>query len=375
MFKYLTGNYLVFNTNWEDPDIDRKLLKIDKKSDILTISSAGTNLLEYLLDNPNYICSFDINPAQHALSQLKAALFKNKEYHLIRELFIKGRSVDCKSILSNKITMHLDRRSKNFWNRHYSYFNPHGTGFYYKGTSGFIAFVIKKLLNLSPRRKKLIQKIFEAESVSSQLIYYNELKDYLWSLKTRFLSSVPLISNFLGIPAPQLRIITDQFGSPVEYLKYTFGKMIENQLMNSNYFWQVYYYGKYEYQLPKYLKDENTELISENINRVSLKNDDLYSFLKHSRKKFSHIVLLDHLDWFYDNPHDLEQKWKLILSHAKQDAKILFRSASKNRHFHPSFINDHIDFKDDLADKTHFKDKVGTYAKLNFGIVKNEFTG
>ena len=375
MFKYLTGNYLVFNTNWEDPDIDRKLLKIDKTSNILTISSAGTNLLEYLLDNPKSVYSFDINPAQHALTQLKAALFKNYDLNLIQELFINGSSAYYKSILSDEIKKYLHSNSLNFWTKHHSYFKPHGKGFYYKGTSGFIAFIIKNLLNLSSKRKKLIRKIFETDSISKQLDYYNELKDDLWSFKTRFLSSIPLVSNFLGIPAPQLKIISVQFGSPVEYLKYTFGKMIENRLMNNNYFWQVYYFGNYKHQSPKWLEDKNMELIAKNIDRISLKNDDLYTFLKNTDKNFSHIVLLDHLDWFYGKPQELDEKWKLILKHAKKDARILFRSASKNRNFHPSFINDHIEFQDDLADKAHLNDKVGTYAKLNFGIVKNEFKG
>ena len=67
---------IIFNCCWEDPLLDIEALQINDNDNILCITSAGCNILTYLLQNPKHIYAIDVNPCQNALLQLKIAYIK-----------------------------------------------------------------------------------------------------------------------------------------------------------------------------------------------------------------------------------------------------------------------------------------------------------
>src|SRR5262245_2676203 len=71
VFKFVHGNNLVYNTCWEDPRLDRVALQIQTTDNILVITSAGCNALDYALCGPNHVHAVDMNPRQNALLDLK----------------------------------------------------------------------------------------------------------------------------------------------------------------------------------------------------------------------------------------------------------------------------------------------------------------
>ncbi|MCS1407054.1 MAG: hypothetical protein M2R45_00210 [Verrucomicrobia subdivision 3 bacterium] len=52
VFRHIHGRNLIYNTCWEDPRIDRALFGLGSSSGLVTITSAGCNVLDYLLDLP-----------------------------------------------------------------------------------------------------------------------------------------------------------------------------------------------------------------------------------------------------------------------------------------------------------------------------------
>ena len=66
VFKFVHGNNLVYNTCWEDPRLDRTALKIGPTDNILVITSAGCNALDYALCEPQHVFAVDMNPRQNA---------------------------------------------------------------------------------------------------------------------------------------------------------------------------------------------------------------------------------------------------------------------------------------------------------------------
>ena len=52
IFRQVHTKNLVYNTCWEDPRCDRKLLQFNEDSEVVMITSAGCNALAYLLDDP-----------------------------------------------------------------------------------------------------------------------------------------------------------------------------------------------------------------------------------------------------------------------------------------------------------------------------------
>ncbi len=54
VFQRIHGNSLVYNTCWEDPRCDRRLLQLDARSRVVMLTSAGCNALDYLLKPFSY---------------------------------------------------------------------------------------------------------------------------------------------------------------------------------------------------------------------------------------------------------------------------------------------------------------------------------
>ena len=69
----LSFNGLVYNQIWEDPRVDIEGLRLDHNSRLLTISSAGCNILNYLTVEPQSIIAVDVNASHLALARLKLA--------------------------------------------------------------------------------------------------------------------------------------------------------------------------------------------------------------------------------------------------------------------------------------------------------------
>ena len=64
---------VIYNISWEDPRVEREELKLSSDDVVLTISSAGCNVLDYLLEKPKHITAVDLNEAQLAVLDLKLA--------------------------------------------------------------------------------------------------------------------------------------------------------------------------------------------------------------------------------------------------------------------------------------------------------------
>src|SRR5262245_48022157 len=68
---------IVYTHVWEDPVVDLAALALGPAHVVLTISSAGCNLLNYLTERPARILSVDVNPHHLALTRLKIAALKH----------------------------------------------------------------------------------------------------------------------------------------------------------------------------------------------------------------------------------------------------------------------------------------------------------
>ena len=55
---------IIYNISWEDPAIDHTVMHMKEDDVVLTISSAGCNVLDYLCEGPKKIIAVDMNWAQ-----------------------------------------------------------------------------------------------------------------------------------------------------------------------------------------------------------------------------------------------------------------------------------------------------------------------
>jgi len=377
LFKYFIKDQIIFNSSWEDPAIDRKLLNLDNSSEILTITSAGDNILDYLLDSPKSIASVDLNPSQTALAELKLAIIKADSYDDLFKLFGNGHYTNFENLLV-RISPNLSSDSFNFWAKRTMYFNSR-LSFYHYGTSGLIARGFHYHQKLSPKLRRLVLELADSSDIKQQHRKYKELESLLFdNWLARFLLDNRLALSLFGIPDQQYELVKkyNEYQNIHKFIVGSLSNVFKEFKLSDNYFWYLYINGMYSKKTcPNYLKESNFELLKANASRVTLKTDTFYNTLKVSNSNiFSHIILLDHFDWFWKDRNTQFSVWKEIQRVAKPNAKILFRSAASRRDYLIPEIRNGIEFRDDLTDGLNNRGRVGTYGSVNFGIIKPDTT-
>ena len=85
---YLIGEYYIYNLSWEDPKTDIKLYDIKKDNKICMITTGGDNVLDYLIEDPKSIYTYDLNIRQNFLLELKMSCIKELTQEDCFQIFI-----------------------------------------------------------------------------------------------------------------------------------------------------------------------------------------------------------------------------------------------------------------------------------------------
>ena len=377
VFQRIHGNSLVYNTCWEDPRCDRQLLQINTDSRVVMLTSAGCNALDYLLDAPAEIHCVDLNARQNALLDLKTALLKKTDHALLFDFFGTGASPYAREVFQDTISHELQNPfSRQYWERNIQYFNGKGlrTSFYWHGSSGTVAWLIRQWLNTQPQMMKLARRLFEAGNIAEQWIWYEQLEPLLMGPFLRWLVSQHLVQSMLGVPKSQQRLASSDFPDGMAgYIQNCFRHVFTKLPLKDNYFWRLYFYGRYSPTCcPNYLRAEHFPVLRDRVDRISTHTASLSTYLQKNPGQYSHFVLLDHQDWLAAHLLPaLNEEWQLILDNAAPGAKVLLRSASFEIDFLPDFVRERVVFDTEAAAWSQANDRVGTYAGTWIGTVKS----
>lgn len=367
VFHQVHENNLVYNTCWEDPRCDRNLLKLDANSEVLMITSAGCNVLAYLLDNPRKIHSVDVNPRQNALLQLKLAFFKQSDYQTFFQFFGKGSHPAFAHIYHKTIRSVLEEYAQDYWDKHIDYFSPKGIrkSFYHCGTSGTFAWLVSNYLKT---RKNLFQEtksILEATSMEEQRRIYNQIEPRILSRLLEALLNRHFTMCLLGVPTSQQELFMHEYyRGALGFIQSCLRHVFTELSVQDNYFYRIYLNGEYtEDCCPDYLKESNFEVLKERQDQLSIDTCSVSDYLVKNPGQYSHFVLLDHQDWLASNDKEaLDREWDLILKNSRLGSKILFRSAGSDIDFIPDFAKERLIFEQTETKLQHQLDRVGTYA-------------
>ena len=352
IFEYLLNNKLIFNTSWEDPQIDLDLLNINSNSIILNIGSAGDNSLEYLLENPKLLYVCEINKAQIALIELKKIIFTFFDYDMLSRFFLTGTNPQYLEDYA-KIRMYLSDASKLYWDKNIKYFAEGRRSFYYHGASGIIAFYIQKLLKRDEKLKTEIDNILNNRESN-----FDYIEKKIWNHKIIQFLSLPYIHNLLGVPSAQMSL------SSVNEISENIRISLKNHFSlypnSNNYFWYLYFNGFFSIEkCPNYLKEKNFSKIKENISKMILVDKPLIQVL--DMEDFNIINLLDHQDWHLTkNTNYLTELWNKINSKTNK-RKVMFRSVSSNAEIFNKYLNGKYDLKSYSNKDLKYINRVATY--------------
>lgn len=368
-FKLTHSNKLIYNTCWEDPRADRAMLQINANSRMAVITSAGCNVLDYLLDDPAEIHAIDLNFRQNALLELKIAAIATLAHADFFQLFGHGQHSRIDALYHGVLRACLSPTAAKFWDRNLGYFSSTSKrqSFYFYGSSGDVAWGFNRVIKLiNPKLHAKIVRIINASDKSEQQAIYPEVEASLFGPLLRWIVRQPLLLSMLGVPRAQRDLIDLQFeGGVTEFIQQKLRHVFTQTSMADNYFWRVYLTGKYtESCCPNYLKKSNFEKLKQRISRIRLHTLSVEDFLvkRANLPAITHFVLLDHQDWMAAHmPDKLLSEWQHIVANASAGCKVLLRSAAINVDFLPEYATQRCVENKVLANHWQQLDRVGTY--------------
>jgi len=379
IFTTVHGNNLVYNTCWEDPRLDREALQFGPDDNVLVITSAGCNALDYALAGPNHVNAVDMNPRQNALLDLKMSAIRSLEFEDFFRMFGEGRLPGIKEIYQQKLRESLPAWSKDFWDKKIKWFDNRRKTFYYRGTSGAIAKMIRTYTDNVIRVRPHLESLLNAETIEEQKeIYENHLKKKFWSGLMKFTMNRDTTMSMLGVPKAQRKQIETQYrGGLVKFIQDCMESVFVELPMKDNYFWRVYMNGAYSRDCcPEYLKPDNFAALKGGlVDRISTHTDSVQGFLEKHDGQISRYILLDHMDWLSDQFFPLlESEWQAIVDRAAPGARIIWRSGGLrtdfidevkiNRNGEIQKVSPMLSYDKELAERLHEKDRVHTYGSF-----------
>ena len=379
VFRLVHNNNLVYNQCWEDPRLDQRALRIGPGDNVLVLTSAGCNALDYLLHSPDRVDAVDMNPRQNALLELKIAGIRGLAFNDFFSFFGRGYHLNAEALYRSSMRPFLPEFARNYWDKHISFFSPRGlrSSFYFYGTAGVVAQFMRHYFSLKGMREA-IHRIFNVNSLAEQrAIYFNEMKPKFWNGFMRWFSRRGTTMSFLGVPRSQFIQIEKFYdGGMAKFIEDCLDAVFCYLPLKDNYFYRLYLFGQYSKECcPAYLKEANFKKLYPLVDRVKTHNSTVSQFLTNDTYKIHKVSLLDHMDWLYQKHADeVRAEWQGLVARSAEKSKVIWRSASLKVDFvDPLPVNikgqaykvgDLLHYETELAQRLHKVDRVHTYGSF-----------
>lgn len=323
----------LYSVSWEDPDVDKEVLKIEPTDTVLTLTGGGDNVFNYVLDGADRVYCVDLNPAQYHLMELKKTIVKTCDYNKLWDMFGKGIDHTFGKTLRLVSGVFNSTETSSFWNRKKHYFSK---GLYYYGSMGNVVYFVKTLR---------LGKILLSNNIRKSSILWKgcmlSIKWFLWVF-INVLQCTTILWKLCGTPRNQIEMIIKHDKRDLyEYAVTSFEPVFQySDLLTDNYFYYLIFNGCFtKHNCPRYLNEENYERIKGNVDRIHNINGSLLTELK--KRKYDKVILMDHMDWM--DAMYIEQLCDALNTSLSKKGRVIFRSSSLNPWFLDVF--NEYDFK------------------------------
>jgi len=323
----------VYNQIWEDPVVDMAAMAPLQGKRILTIASAGCNVLNYLDGDPRAITAVDLNPAHVALTKLKLAAARHlPDYETFFRFFGHGDDPANVEAYDRWLRPVLDAETRAYWDEVRPFrgrrIELFARGLYRRSLLGRTiksAHVTAQLLGGKPR------SMLEARTRDEQLKLFEEHVAPIFDTRPiRRLARSRAAYFGLGIPPAQYRALHAASHEPAAELRERVRRLACDFDLEENYFaWQAFarrYDIEHRRAVPPYLKDDVFARIRARVDRVEMRHTLLVDHLRDEpAASYDRYVFLDAQDWM--TQPQLEALWTEVTRTATPGAKVIFRTA------------------------------------------------
>ena len=322
----------VYNQIWEDPDVDMEALELQPHHRMITIASAGCNILNYLAADPARIIAVDLNSNHVALTRLKLAALRDlPTYDDFFRFFGEANDKANSKAYDNFLSERLDPVTRRYWEKHIPLhgrrINMFARNLYRYALLGRFIGLLHVVARLHGKK---LDALLTARTPAEQRTLFDRTIAPLFDYKSiRFLSKSPISLYALGIPPAQYEELVAA-GDPAQILRQRVERLACDFPFQENYFaWQAFGRG-YDVEnreaVPAYLREDVYNVIRTRTDRVEVHHASLIDFLKTQEPgSLDRFVLLDAQDWM--TPDVINQLWEQIDRTAAKDARVIFRTA------------------------------------------------
>ena len=375
----------VYNQIWEDPRVDAAGLKLGPHSKLLTISSGGCNVLNYLQHDPAKIIAVDLNHAHMCLTRLKlAGVAHLPDYETFYSFFGIGTDKRNLELYEQHLRPHLDADTRRFWEsraylggrigrRRIAYFSQ---GFYnYAKLGRFLKFAHRmgRLTRKDPAR------LLAARTLEEQRAFFDEIVAPFFDHRfIRWLTRQPVTVFSLGIPPSQHQVMhTESRGQIVEVFRQRLEKLVCAFPLEDNYFaWQAFgrtYDHANRRALPDYLRAEHHAMMQRTVGRVETHIESMIDCLRRQpADSLNSFSLLDAQDWM--PPQVIEALWTEIARVGAPGSRIIFRTAGEISPLDTALPIDlmrRFNYEQDLSRHLHDLDRSAIYGMFHVYTLNN----
>ncbi|MGD9688679.1 MAG: DUF3419 family protein [Phycisphaerales bacterium] len=329
-------NGLVYNQIWEDPIVDAEALRLGPSSRVLTIASAGCNVLNYLVHRPESITAVDLNLHHLSVTRLKLACMRHLPDHesMFRFWGIARDPANVEAFHAF-VKPHLDSTSRQYWLRRSALGRERvelfRVGFYRRSRLGRLLSAIQRSLAAIGRSPE--QLIALRDDDAARAAAFDRLYGSLYDARLlRWVSASPLSVFNLGIPPEQFRAMRDESGRDLMgTYRHRTRRLICGWSLDDNYFaWQALgrrYDVERRRAVPPYLKPEHRDVIRKGLRGVRTElTSTVEELSRASPGQFNTFVFLDSQDWM--TPAMIERQWREIARVSPAGGRIIFRTAA-----------------------------------------------
>lgn len=325
----------VYNQIWEDPAVDAEALNLSPASRVLAISSAGCNVLNYLIHAPQSITAVDLNHNHLAVTRLKIAAMKHlPDYESFFALFGAGDDAGNPGRVERHVAPHLSESERAYWfgsrglkGRRIDWF---ATGFYKRSHLGRLLGMIHKGLCAVGRDPR--QMLEARDPAERGRIFDTRFAPLYSNAVLNWLGASPLSVYSLGIPPSQhAELARDTKGELLaEYRRRTRRLICDWPLEDNCFAWQTLarrYDREGRRGVPDYLKPELYGVIKARLDSIQTRLTSTIDAIEGARPgDFDSFVFLDSQDWMPAKV--LERQWRAIARVALPGARIIFRTSA-----------------------------------------------
>lgn len=332
LFSFWFNNF-IYNQIWEDPKVDLQALELNSASRVLTISSGGCNVLNYLLAKPAHITAIDLNPYHMSLTRLKLAAMKQlPDHERFYDFFGYANRDSNVANYKQYIKPVLDKELDAFWDSSIipgqARINMFRDGLYRRTRFGYFMRFLHWIGRMAKHDPKLL---LQAESLAQQkTIFDQHITPFFDNKVVKTLGKLPMSVFSLGIPPQQYKAMKAE-GNLIEQYRERVERIACQFPIQDNYFaWQGFSHS-YDHDkrqaIPDYLKAEHYDTIREQLGKVDTHLGSMIDFLQQQAPgSYDRFVFLDAQDWMTDDV--LQQLWTEVTRVAKPGSRIIFRTAA-----------------------------------------------